>query len=53
MSEENYDQRDESELEVDTSYEDEYYGGASSNPNNWYKTEDGQWKVVGDEEESK
>ena len=42
--EENYDQRDESELEGG-SYDD----GASSNPDNWYKTEDGQWKVVGDE----
>ena len=42
--EENYDQRDESELEGG-SYDD----GASSNPDNWYRTEDGQWKVVGDE----
>ena len=42
--EENYDQRDESELEGG-SYDD----GASSTPDNWYRTEDGQWKVVGDE----
>ena len=47
---EDEDQRDQSELETDTSYEDEIYGGNSGNPDNWYKTEDGEWEVVGDGE---
>ena len=44
------DQRDQSELETDTSYEDEIYGGNSGNPDNWYQTEDGNWEVYGDGE---
>ena len=36
--EDDYDQRDQSELETDTSYEDEIYGGNSGNPDNWYQT---------------
>ena len=48
--EEDYDQRDQSELETDTSYEDEIYGGNSGNPDNWYQTEDGNWEVIGDGE---
>ena len=49
-NEDDYDQRDQSELETDTSYEDEIYGGNSGNPDNWYQTEDGNWEVYGDGE---
>lgn len=45
------DERSESELETDTSYEDSLYGDPaypSSDPRNWYK-KGSQWKVVGDD----
>ena len=45
------DERSESELETDTSYEDSLYGDPaypSSDSRNWYK-KGGQWKVIGDD----